>query len=1159
MTAFSPHIENRERLVQFIRSEMMGPCLAGDDRLDCTGEINFEKWEDANKPWIQKETGDEIIRRDTPVNRYGLGVLYPPNIPHEEVISTDNEGTEEETESAAVEEVPKTTEIKSVGKAENDISDSDDFDLSLTNTLQPSSMAISFLAELPEGSSLWISVEGGRYLQKKVFVKGVERRWFLRQAVSLPDIFFEGDKIKVNPLPDRFKKQFENGLSISVECFSRPDIYSSEQKRSDRRLITVCLVNRTRKFIASATEQSEFSLFQAGFSVQIKGRGCILPYPDMGMNSTAGGSSLTDEEKEQATFRLLYNTKKTFAIGHGCAASWDDKTASSPDVIKADPLPEYEIPSITPDAIKIDGSDLKISMAVLADIETGADELLEEFLGEYHSWIETKKEELLKLDSEFQEAACRHIDNAEICAARMMSGLDYLKEDPLAAEAFKLANKAILMQQLTGGQKRLHDFDRQENRNRFDPAYQEIDFEHLPDNAGYWRAFQIGFILSALKSSILNCDKCEERDDVELIWFPTGGGKTEAYLGLAAFAMFYRRLRDQDDDGVHVLMRYTLRLLTTQQFQRGSRLICAMERIRQDHDNLGNCPFSIGIWVGSANTPNKRATAVTAFKKMKSYEKAENPFVLRQCPWCGAEMGKQHRIGNTTILLGYSQKRRTVVFKCPDKQCPFHNSLPVYVIDEEIYENRPSLIIGTVDKFAMLAWVPEAGSLFGLNRDGKREKKPPGLIIQDELHLISGPLGTMVGLYETVIEELCTDRTDGRVVKPKIVCSTATIRRYHDQVRCLFARHNANLFPPPGLDAGDSFFAHYAVDVDGNLSPGRRYVGLYAPGLPSMQTLQVRLFSAILMGAILFEKIEERDPWWTLLVFFNSIRELGGALSLFQTDIPGALKGMASRHGIKDMRFLNKVLELTSRMTNEEVPMALEELGKPYTGKRSRAIDVCLASSIIEVGIDVERLSFMSIVGQPKTIAQYIQVSGRVGRKWWERPGLVTTLYSSSKPRDRSHFEKFQSSHSQLYAQVEPTSVTPFSPPVIDRALHALFAIYFRMFGDRSAAETPDKVDSDLLDQLKELIMARVQAVDSAEADYVLRKFEKRLRQFNLWQRAWWYKYNEQADSLLRRYETWVTEDMKNISWATPTSMRNVDAECQMDITTKYNLDTEED
>lgn len=1157
--SISPHIENREKLVRFIRSEMMGPCLPGNDKLDCSGEITIEKWEDAGKPWVQKETGDEIIRRDTPVNRYGLGVLYPPQVPHEEAASTDNQEPEETAKSAEDTVELKATEIKTVGRAENDASDSDDFDLSLTSTMQPSSMAISFLAELPDDSSVQIHVMGGRYQQKTIFIAGTKRRWFLRQSVSLPAISFPGNVLKNASVPEPFKKEFENGLKLHIECYSRPDIYSSESGRSNRRLITICLVNRTTKQTTSASEQSEFSLFQAEFTVQVCDGAKILPYPETGMASTGEKSSLTDEEKEQATFRLLYHTRKTFAIGHGCAATWNDKTANPPVTIKADPLPEYEIPSITPDAEKADGSDLKISMAVLAGLETGGEELLKDFLKEYNLWIETKKDERAQLAPDLQEPAERHIRNAEICAARMQSGLEYLREDSLAAEAFQLANRAVLMQQLTGGRKRLHDFDRKANRNHFSPEYKNIDFEKLPENAGFWRAFQIGFILSSLKSSILDCEQCREREDVELIWFPTGGGKTEAYLGLAAFAMFYRRLKNEHDDGVHVLMRYTLRLLTTQQFQRGSRLICAMENIRQQHGRLGDKPFSIGIWVGSANTPNKRQTAVTAFNKLRTNARAENPFILRQCPWCGAEMGKQYKIGNTNAVLGYSKKRGTVLFKCPDKKCPFHHSLPVHVIDEEIYENRPSLIIGTVDKFAMLAWMPEAGALFGLNLDGECEKKPPGLIIQDELHLISGPLGTMVGLYETVIEELCTDRTDGKVLKPKIVCSTATIRRYQDQVRCLFARQKAVLFPPPGLDAGDSFFARYAVDPEGNLLPGRRYLGLYAPGLPSKQTLQVRAFSSVLMGAMLFDKVEERDPWWTLLVFFNSIRELGGALSLFQTDIPGALKGMAFRHGIKDRRFLNRVLELTSRMTNEEVPLALEELGKQYKGKRSRAIDVCLASSIIEVGIDVDRLSLMSIVGQPKTIAQYIQVSGRVGRKWWERPGLVTTLYSSSNTRDRSYFEKFQSSHSQLYAQVEPTSVTPFSPPVIDRALHALFAIYLRLLGDRHAAKNPDRVDPVLLQQLKELIMARVEAVDSSEVDYVMEIFSKRLRQFNRWQRTWWSEHNQQADSMLRRYETWVTEDMKKISWATPTSMRNVDAECQMDITTKYILDEEDE
>ncbi|MFZ2630532.1 MAG: helicase-related protein [Desulfosalsimonadaceae bacterium] len=582
-----------------------------------------------------------------------------------------------------------------------------------------------------------------------------------------------------------------------------------------------------------------------------------------------------------------------------------------------------------------------------------------------------------------------------------------------------------------------------------------------------------------------------------------------------------------------------------------------MEKIRQDNGGMGETPFSIGIWVGSANTPNSCQQAHAALNRMRNHRNAENPFLLRQCPWCGSEMGSKYIRGQIHIL-GYSSTGNSVVFKCPDRRCPFHDNLPIHVIDEEIYKQRPSLIIGTVDKFAMLAWVPESGSLFGLDRNGEREKKPPGLIIQDELHLISGPLGTMVGLYETVIEELCSEKIGETVLKPKIICSTATIRRYKDQIKALFARKNVFLFPPPGLDDSDSFFARYAADENGKPLPGRRYLGVYAPGLSSLQTLQVRVFAALLMGVTKYEKNEERDPWWTLMIFFNSLRELGGALSLFQTDIPGMVKAVAARNGLPTWRRLDYILELTSRMNNEEVPLALEELAKKYRGNRSRAIDVCLASSIIEVGIDVDRLSLMSIVGQPKTVSQYIQVSGRIGRQWQERPGLVLTLFSSTKPRDRSFFEKFQSTHSQLYAQVEPTSVTPFSPPVIDRALHALFAIYLRLFGDTQAAENPQCVNPELISSLKMIIKTRVKFIDSSEIDYVITIFEKRLRQFNRWQRAWWYRQQQPGDSLLRRYETWVTEKIERTSWATPTSMRNVDAECQMDITTLYNQQEED-
>ena len=408
------------------------------------------------------------------------------------------------------------------------------------------------------------------------------------------------------------------------------------------------------------------------------------------------------------------------------------------------------------------------------------------------------------------------------------------------------------------------------------------------------------------------------------------------------------------------------------------------------------------------------------------------------------------------------------------------------MIDEDIYDHRPSMVIGTVDKFAQLAWRYNARSLFGIGPDGDHVVSPPGLIIQDELHLISGPLGSMVGIYEAAIEELCTTGRPGDHdrARPKIVSSTATIRRYAAQVQALFARDRVSLFPPHGLDAGDSFFARYAVyppghERAGEVREGRLYVGVHGGGLGSVQTAQVRTFSTLLQaGKDLPDS--ERDPYWTLMLFFNSLRELGTSLSLFQWDIPDYMKTMGARRGSQwdDVRRLNRELELTGRLTNDEVPSVMEALEAPYSHGRD-AVDVCLASNIIEVGIDIDRLSLMAVVGQPKTTSQYIQVTGRVGRSWQERPGLIVTIYSPSKARDRSHYEKFRTYHQRLYAQVEPTSVTPFAPPVLSRALHAVLVAWVRQRLDRDAAGAPYPVPDAELAEAAAVLRQRVSSVRS--------------------------------------------------------------------------------
>jgi hypothetical protein len=803
-------------------------------------------------------------------------------------------------------------------------------------------------------------------------------------------------------------------------------------------------------------------------------------------------------------------------------------------------------------------------MAVLAGLtpnQDGFSELIE-IIELYETWIAKKRAEIGALAENHKQAAERHVELCSRAATRMRRGLEYLRTNDDARRAFQLANHAILIQQARSRREpRKARFDSKAKRVEFSPIISEPDLSNPGSSRGKWRAFQIAFLLLSVES----CAEPEDSDraTVELIWFPTGGGKTEAYLGLAAYSTFLRLLRNGADVGVHTIMRYTLRLLTAQQFQRASGLICAMEYLRRQEIKsrgvFGDKPISIGIWLGASTTPNSRTDAIKALRALNSAKKyTENMFVLGRCPWCGAQMGvltyQGKKPAGAPKVLGYEELGNTVVFKCPDNECEFSQGLPIYIIDEDIYQERPSLIIGTVDKFAMLAWRPEARRIFGINVDGEREVSPPGLIIQDELHLISGPLGSMVGLYEAVIEELCTDRRNHSPVLPKIVSSTATIRRYDEQVNALYARQKVALFPAPGLEVDDSFFARHARSQDGALLPGRLYVGVHAPGLGSLQTVQVRTFSALLQAPVEMSK-PERDPWWTLLLFFNSLRELGTTLSLFQSDIPDHFAVLRNRLGLLrgNIRRFWRVRELTGRLNSSQVPEAISALEVTTTSESDDPVDVCMASNIIEVGVDIDRLSLISVVGQPKTTSQYIQVTGRVGRQWWDRPGLVVTIYSASKPRDRSHFEKFRTYHERLYAQVEPTSVTPFSAPVLDRALHAVMTVYARQLGDGALARSPYPFPNDLVDRLREILIPRVTAVDKEELANFERVFDSKSEEWKRWGRMSWTGNWDQTDPpLLREAGAYVSRERERISWPTPRSMRNVDAGCQAQITQLY-------
>lgn len=867
-------------------------------------------------------------------------------------------------------------------------------------------------------------------------------------------------------------------------------------------------------------------------------------------------------DEEEQSLALLYRNMQTFAVGHGCAANWGGVLGGGrAEWVSAECFPVYEVPSITPDVERVDGTPIEISMRTLAGLDPDSDGIadLEEMVSEYERWISRCRNEIRTLEERYQKAAEKHVADCERCAERMRDGLAYLRENENALFAFRLANKAVLIQQLRSENRepRLIGYDKVAKRFSFSEMYPELDLDSSPENRGNWRAFQVAFLLMTLRSTANG--EAPDRETVELIWFPTGGGKTEAYLGLTAFSIFMRRLADPDDAGVHVLMRYTLRLLTAQQFQRACGLICAMEHLRRDNKvRLGDKEFSIAVWLGGDVTPNRRDKARSSLSELlNSPATAENKFIVLRCPWCRAQMGAIKYQGQAPQgapkVAGYVREGDTVVFKCPDQRCEFSGRLPVYVIDEDIYANPPSFVIGTVDKFAMLAWNQQARALFGIDADGKRFCSPPGLIIQDELHLISGPLGSVVGLYECLIEELCTDRRAGRKTPPKIVSSTATIRRFQDQIKALYARTNPALFPPPGLEAGDSFFARFAKRQDGTLRPGRKFVGVNAPGLGSLQHTEVRTYTALLQAPVGLVPAEQ-DPWWTLLIFFNNLRMLGNTLSLFQSSVPDFIKIFNNRTR-QPVRYVDRIEELTGRLRSDEVPSALAKLEVPTTSRAGKPVDVCLASNIIEVGVDIDRLSLMAVIGQPKSTSQYIQVTGRVGRRWWERPGVVVSVYSPSKPRDRSHFEKFRTYHERLYAQVEPTSVTPFSPPALERALHAVMAAYVRQTGDEMRSGSPYPCPSDMIEDLRNILLPRVRIVDPVEAENFEKVFERRADQWKRWERTRWDGSLASTGGdvpLLRPAGGWVSAEDALVSWPTLQSMRNVDAEAQIEITRLY-------
>ncbi len=767
-------------------------------------------------------------------------------------------------------------------------------------------------------------------------------------------------------------------------------------------MVTVTLINEAKELEHGLRDRA--LLFQASISVTATGpagKSLILARPQQ----------LLSDDEDASSNALIYRHALEFAVGHGVSADWMQSGPGVAEAVWTAWIPRQSVRGTTPEGHKLlaplrarDPSPFAAAWLAEHANRPAVCSALDEFVGVYGTWIESHvRAPATALDDTLRKTALEHAERCECARRRMARSAHLLRTNERTWTAFCLANEAM-------------------------DAQSQYPAKGKRARPLVWHPFQLAFLLMSLASIVDPGDS--DRGIMDLLWFPTGGGKTEAYLGLTAFTIFLRRLDSQFrrlSGGVDVLMRYTLRLLTVQQFQRAAALILACDRIRRsDPERLGMAPISLGLYVGDETTPNRRDGARKAIEEERAgVQVRSTPRLLLACPLCGSALGP-----------GCYEMTGRLEIRCGSAACSEHGGvLPVTTVDEDIYAAPTSLLIGTVDKFAQLPRRPDLRALFG--RDTPER---PSLIIQDELHLISGPLGSMVGLYETVVDLLCTDEQQRR---PKIIGSTATIGRARKQVRALFDREVFQ-FPPPGIDAMDSFFS--VRDEKGH---DRIYLGLSSAGRSPKFALQGAV-GALMQGIY---SLRERnpgadvaiDPYWTCLLYFNSLRELGGAYVMLQDDVPRTMQFLARRLGTPVRTFKGDPKELSSRVGSSEIPKRLQELERPLADLAdpfaADAEDAVLASNMISVGVDVPRLGLMVVNGQPKSTAEYIQATSRVGRM---HSGLVVTLLNFARPRDLSHFEHFRGYHQALYRSVEATSVTPWAPRARDKALHAVLVASVR-------------------------------------------------------------------------------------------------------------------
>ena len=873
-------------------------------------------------------------------------------------------------------------------------------------------------------------------------------------------------------------------------------------------IVTVALVNS--QLPSKRGPDPSNTLFQVGLRCSVEGRR-IRRYPEI--------ESPHDALSEESEVLFLYRSEAIFSRGHGAAGTWGDVERDFCGWVAVDFIPAVDVPRASFEIAGegLDGRYCKLDFLINGK-KAEVIHALTTLVDVYDRWVAGR----VALAARSGEPAIHQqlADRAGYWVGRMRAGLSALS-DRDTFRCFQLANEAMAIQMALSRARPKVPYEYKARRAR--PS--------LEVGSKSWRPFQIAFMLASLEP--LANQESADRDIADVIWFPTGGGKTEAYLLVSAYELVRRRLaHGARDTATAVISRYTLRFLTAQQFQRTAALMAALEIMRNErHDDLGDRPFTLGLWVGGEATPNSFRAAHERLEEEVEAKDRRNPFLLQACPCCGTAIfprrGPRRGIGVTATLAVFR-------FNCPNDACSFHAGLPLNVVDEALYQSPPSMLLGTVDKFAQLPWDDRARSFFG---GPDNHSPPPSLILQDELHLISGPLGSLAAPYDAAIDAVIVARSG----RSKRICSTATIRNAREQVQGLYGRQ-ASVFPPPCSAWDDAFFFRTERSL-----PGRTYVGVMGQGY--IKPVVAMAWTA----AALLQSVKEvpldpatLDAYWTLLAYHNSRRELGRTLSAARDEIQARVKAIATSPAL--VREIGEPLELSAQNT-KNLGEAIESLEKPHDPKEP-AVDLVPCTSIISVGVDLERLGLMLVNGQPKLTSEYIQATSRVGRG--NVPGLVVSLFAATKPRDRSHYEDFRAFHESIYRHVEPTSVTPYALPARERTLHAAIVGAIRhgtRYGANSSAQSIDFKDPEVTAIVEEVTRI-MRASDPSESTAITALVRDRMREWEdaassgfglLYER----RHAGQAfRSLLSEYGGAPGTSL----WPTMNSVRNVDSEARLKV-----------